>query len=185
MSQHHPAPCLGMYSTSTMIFRLDIRFSSSYPQLLLLLFIHPQVSPFERQGSCLQHIPFSRQCENVWNGKRERKMRSQIYMVRKREGLDLKVRCSTSATNFTHDFGESHNLGCLETLSVKCDRHASFMKHSVGKDHSCEGFRCWYGIDGVDEIHVVRVPLLSGVRALYSKPLGGRRKTAGRSSVLL
>lgn len=72
----------------------------------------------------------------------ERKMRSQIYIVRKREGLDLKVRCSTSATNFTHDFGESHNLGCLETLSVKCDRHASFMKHSVGKDHSCEGFRC-------------------------------------------
>lgn len=40
----------------------------------------------------------------------ERRMRSEIYIARKREGLDLKDRCSTSATNFTHDFGKSHNL---------------------------------------------------------------------------
>lgn len=64
----------------------------------------------------------------------------------------MKVRCSTSVTNFSRDFGESHNLGCLETL--KCDRHTCFMKQSVGNDHSCEGFRC-YGIDEVDKIHVV------------------------------
>lgn len=50
------------------------------------------------------------------------------------------------------------------------------LNHNVGKDHSCEGFRYCYAIDGVDRINVVRVPLLSGVQGLYSKPLGGRRK---------
>lgn len=74
-------------------------------------------------------------------------------------------------------------LGILKLWNV-IDIPAS-LRHYVGKDNSCEGFRCWYGIEGDDKIHVVRVPLLSGVRALYSKPLGGRRKTAWRSSTLL
>lgn len=65
-----------------------------------------------------------------------------INPSQKGKGLGLKVSCNISATKFTCNHAISHNLGHLETLSVKCDKvcPASLELH-VGKTHLCDGFK--------------------------------------------